>query len=206
LRETDKTITREDVHGRARVGELLRASDSKAALDVARSIKHPWYRCQSLSSVAKHQEPLAEKLELIHEAFQSALECSDPNRIVSVSFWPFQVLAESGLDEDIREWLEPLLEILSHEPNPVRRIDALAPLVSLFRDGPMDCFYCVLAHFEEGCRVCRGWKGDYNLIFAVPVVYEVDQPRAMHLLEMIKQPRIRRKALRLIEEGRSGAR
>jgi hypothetical protein len=185
---------------------LLRVFDSKSALDVARAIKHPWYRCQSLSSVAKHWEPLSEKRELVDEAFQSALECPDPNRIVSVSFWPFQVLAESRLDEDIREWLEPLLEILSHEPNPVRRIDALAPLVALFRDGPTDCFYLVLDHFEEDCRVCKGWKGDYNLIFVVPLVHGVDPPRAMHLSELFKQPRMRRKALRLIEDDRSGAR
>ena len=183
--------------------ELLTASDTDPALKVARAIEHPWYRCQSLSNVAEHWKPLSEKRELVREAFRAARECENPNRIVRVAFWPLKVLADNGLGEDIREQLEPLLEILSHEPNPISRIDALGPLVIALSSGPMDCFYRVLAQFEDGCRTCRGWKGDYNLHFVAPIVHEVDPQRAENLLMMIKQPRMRRRALRDIEEARA---
>jgi hypothetical protein len=112
-------------------------------------------------------------------------------------------LADNGLYEDIREQLDPLLEILKAEQNPVSRIDALKPLVAAFRNGPMDCFYLVLAQFEEGCQACRSWKGDYNLRFIAPVVDKVDPQRAAQLLEMIKQPRMRRRALKEIEDARA---
>ena len=203
LRPKTTLITREDVGGRARVHELLKASDTNAALKVARAIKHPWYRCQSLSNVAEHCEPLSEKRKLVHEAFRSAWKCENPNRIVTVAFWPFKVLADNGLASDIRQQLDPLLEILSGEPNPICRIDALAWLVAAFRNGPMDCFYRVLAQFEEGCRACKGWKGDYNLRFVAPLVDRVDPARAVELLELIKQPRMRRRALKDIEDSRA---
>jgi hypothetical protein len=203
LRSFIKSIKREDVSGRARVDGLLKASDLNAALKVARAIEHPWYRCQSLSNVAEHCEPLNEKRELVREAFRAALECENPNRIVTVAFWPLKVLADNGLANDIRQQLDPLLEILSHEQNPVCRIDALAPLVAAFRNGPMDCFYRVLDQLEEGCRLCRSWKGDYNLRFVAPLVNKVDPQRAAELLGQIKQPRMRRRALKDIEDGRA---
>jgi phosphoglycolate phosphatase-like HAD superfamily hydrolase len=200
---TARLIKREDVSARARVDALLNASDLSAALKVARAIEHPWYRCQSLSNVAEHCEPLGEKQELVREAFRAARECENPNRIVSVAFWPFKVLADNGLANEIRQELEPLLEILNGEQNPICRIDALAPLLSAFRNGPMDCFYRVLTQFEEGCRVCKSWKGDYNLRYVAPLVDKVDPKRATELLDLIKQPRMRRRALKDIESARA---
>jgi hypothetical protein len=182
---------------------LLKASDRDAALKVARAIKHPWYRCQSLSSVAEHCETLSEKRKMVHEALRSARKCENPNRIVTVSCWPLRVLADNRLANDIRQQLDSLLEILSGEPNPVSRIDALKTLIATLRDGPMDCLYRVLAQFEEGCRVCKGWKGDYNLRFVAPLVDKVDPKRATELLDLIKQPRMRRRALKDIESARA---
>jgi hypothetical protein len=203
LHAGDIPIKREDVGGRARVDELLKSSDLNAALKVARAIEHPWYRCQSLSSVAAQSEPVSEKRKLVQEAFRSARECENPNRIVTVASWPLAVLANNGLADDIRQELEPLLEILNGEQNPVCRIDALVRLVATFRNGPMDCFYRVLAQFEDGCRVCRSWKGDYNLRSIAPLVDKVDPLRAAALLELIKQPRIRRRAFKEIGDARA---
>jgi hypothetical protein len=197
-----REIKNEDVSGRDRVWDLVKDSELNVALDLARAIKHPWYRCQSLSRVAEIREPLSEKRELIREAVQAALECEEPNRIVTVASWPLKVMADNGLAEDIREQLDPLLEILKQEENPVRRIDALAHLVAAFRNGPMDCFYRVLSQFEEECRVCRSWKGDYNLRIVAPLVDEVDRPRAAKLLELFKRPRMRRLTLKEIEASR----
>jgi hypothetical protein len=190
------------VGGRARVDELLKASDFDAALEIARAIEHPWYRCQALSNVAGHCVQAEDRRTLLAEALRAAHECEDPNRIVTVASWPFKVLADEGLAEDIRLQLEPFLEILSREENTVRRVDALAPLVTALRNGPLDCFYRVLSRFEEDCRVCRGWKGDYDLRIVAPIVDEVDPTRAAKLLELFKKPRMRRLALKEIEDAR----
>lgn len=47
----DSTITGVDVAVRTHVSELV-LTEPRKALRVARAIRHPWYRCQSLSMVA----------------------------------------------------------------------------------------------------------------------------------------------------------
>lgn len=49
----DSSITKEDVAGRARVRKLV-LTEPREALKIARAIRHPWYRCQSLAMVAEH--------------------------------------------------------------------------------------------------------------------------------------------------------
>ena len=86
------TITREDVAGRTKVGKLA-PTDPAFALKTARAINHPWYRCQSLSTVAEHIEK-SRRLDVIIEALKAAKEQSEINRIVTVSAWPMRQLVD----------------------------------------------------------------------------------------------------------------
>jgi hypothetical protein len=54
------------------------SSDYERALQLARSIPAPWYRCQALSSVAEVTADPDAKRALIAEAFASALETAEP--------------------------------------------------------------------------------------------------------------------------------
>src|SRR5688572_1353761 len=84
-------ITAEDVRGRARAGDLS-LTDPREALKVARAIRHPWYRCQALSSVAEAWGTQGQKREVLEEALAVAAEQSEINRIVTVSAWPLHVM------------------------------------------------------------------------------------------------------------------
>ena len=68
----------------------------EGALVAAREVRHPWYRCQSLSMVAMHVSDPRLRLSLVDEALRAADEMEEPNRIVSVASWPVEVLAAAG--------------------------------------------------------------------------------------------------------------
>src|SRR5947209_2190248 len=63
------------------------------ALQVARGIEDPWFRCQALSHVARYLVPEAERNDVLTEAFLAGSKLSEPNRVATVSAWPLKVLA-----------------------------------------------------------------------------------------------------------------
>jgi len=65
---------------------------------------------------------------VLHEALAAAKEQEEPNRIVSVATWPIGVFVRRAIG-DVSAIVPELLEIISREPNPVRRADALALLL-----------------------------------------------------------------------------
>jgi hypothetical protein len=77
----------EGVNGRQRTNDLI-ATDRGAALRVARSIRHPWYRCQALAALAGAEPGARKRDELLDESLSAAYEQSEPNRIVVVATWP----------------------------------------------------------------------------------------------------------------------
>ena len=83
------------------------AKDKPAeALKIARDIEDPWFRCQALTAVALHCADTAKKNRLLDESFQAALLTEQPNRIVSVSSWPLNVLCLSGQDAKLSKEVE----------------------------------------------------------------------------------------------------
>src|SRR5437763_220062 len=63
------------------------------ALQVARGIEDPWFRCQALSHVARYLVSEAERNDVLTEAFLAGSKLSEPNRVATVSAWPLKVLA-----------------------------------------------------------------------------------------------------------------
>lgn len=118
-------ITREDVAARTRVGKLAPQHPGRA-LDVAQAIKHPWYRCQALSTVAEYLSGREQDRVLV-EALAAAQQQDEINRIVTVSSWPLRVLvnAGSGLADT---YLEKLVVLADTEPHHLRRSHALQAL------------------------------------------------------------------------------
>src|SRR5215213_7284958 len=76
----------EGVNKRELVGKLARSEPARA-LEIARSISEPWYRCQSLAHVALYLEDQKQFKKVIGEALAAAYEQTEPNRIVSVASW-----------------------------------------------------------------------------------------------------------------------
>ena len=121
----NRDITKEDLVGRSRVSKLA-ATDTELADKTAHAIKHPWYRCQSLSMVAEHLNG-KRKEKLLLEALEVAKEQVDINRIVTVSAWPIRHLAEFR-PEIAKLHIESLVMLANREPHTLRRSDALFAL------------------------------------------------------------------------------
>jgi hypothetical protein len=174
-----RDITREDVSGRARVADIA-PKDSSAALKLARNIKHPWYRCQALASIAPY---LARKTreQVLEEALMAAREQAEINPIVTVSAWPIRELAISH-PELAAERIRGLVILANTEPHNLRRSHALRQLAFFVSDHPTLLSLIVPALTEAllgggGPRIDRVIRDTFELIRTV-------QPKSLHALAM----------------------
>jgi len=124
-------VSASDVRGRAQVSRLA-ATDPKAALKLACTINHAWYRCQSLTAAAEQLRG-KEQLAALSKAFAAAKEQSEPNRVVTVASWPVGALAKVK-PQLAAEWAAELMTIADTEPHNLRRAHALQTLA--FKTSP----------------------------------------------------------------------
>lgn len=108
---------------RSKTRELVE-TDFEAALKFAEGIEDDWNRVQSLAIVARHTKDRARFVKIVTAALSAARQMSDPNRMVSSSAWVVSAMVARE-DVDVSPTVNDLLEVIAHEPNPVRRTDAL---------------------------------------------------------------------------------
>jgi hypothetical protein len=123
-----------DVRKRAEVSKLAPHSIERA-IDVARSIQHPWYRCQALANVGQAHPDKVTALRLIEESFRAAEEQDEVNRIVTVASWPLKVCVTLA-PEMAQKYLTRLLALAAKEPHGLRRGDALHALLFAVAESP----------------------------------------------------------------------
>jgi hypothetical protein len=186
------------VLGRAQVHALV-PDRLNEAREVALSIADPWFRCQSLTSVAAHELEPSEALALIELALAAAAEGSEPNRVVSVSAWPLSLLVH--IDPELTaSHVARLVNMISSEPHSIRRADGLlyvmyavypdrwsrahvlAPLVEALAEG----------HSPKKPRLIR----DLALLLASD-----DLESAERVLSLFPETKETRQARRLIANG-----
>ena len=171
------------------------------ALSLARDIKDSWNRCQSLSMVADYiKSNVQARMHIIDAAFSAAGKQSEPNRIVTVSAWPLEVLCRHGDLSRAKAEVERLIGIIQPEPHPVRRADALFMLVKKTHAYSSNLTKALLIPFKKACSEGRGWKIDRDLRDVSEWVAEFDHDEALNLVEIIFKPHVKRQAFRLIEQ------
>jgi hypothetical protein len=153
----DSSITKEDVAGRAHVHKLA-LTEPREALKVARAIRHPWYRCQSLSTVAEHWGSAAQRKDVLIEAFRSAEEQTQINRIVTVASWPMRVMASVDADATPQH-LRRFVELADQEPHSLRRADALFALACSVSETPT-LLALVIPSLVDALLLSYGWRTD----------------------------------------------
>jgi hypothetical protein len=140
MSHNDNTITPADVRGRALVIGTA-PHDADAAAKLATKIVHPWYRCQALAISAEFATG-PKRRRLIEAAFAAAFEQEEPNRIVSVAFWPLRVLVADRAD-GVAARVGKLIEVAEREPHNLRRAHALQRLV-IAVESNRDCLDLVV--------------------------------------------------------------
>jgi hypothetical protein len=205
-------IASTDPDGALRAGDQIRASRGRGwvrdhvatnyegALQVARQIPDPWFRCQALSYVAEHTADASAQRALLAEAFGAAVETAEPNRVVSVSVWPLEVLCSIGSADEVAAEVARLLAVSATEPHSLRRCDAQARMLHALRHGPMECFWAILDECTRSCTQRLGWRRDRILRGVARLVNEHSHQKAVEVAQLIDSPRFRRQALQWIEE------
>ncbi|MBS0416305.1 MAG: hypothetical protein JSR66_01240 [Proteobacteria bacterium] len=171
-------ITRDDVRGRALAGKLS-SSNPQEALKVARSIQHPWYRCQALSRVAEHWGTKAQKLDLLEEALASAQMQEDINRVITVSAWPLRVMVGIAPDA-VALHLDRLVELGKGEDHTLRRADGLYAVAWAVRGSP-ELLAVVIPSLLEALMAGCGWRID-RLIRSTVDLVDVAAPEVVDQL------------------------
>ena len=172
-------ITDADVAGR-REAQALARTDARRALRVARAIRHPWYRCQALTSVAEAMVASADRDDVLSEAVDAAFEQDEPNRIACAASWPLRVLVRSG-HADARRVIERLLRAIAREPHGLRRLDGLAAII-----GPLLAIPELRAKawrpFVESAQASSGWRTERLVAWMSVALAEHDRDAALGLL------------------------
>ena len=139
---------------RSRVDTMVK-SDVDKAHELAKSIEHPWYRCQALAKVADHTDKANIKA-LLQESFESAMHCHDQNRRVSVACWPLRVALKSNLRDLCQLFIDKCAEQIRQDMDPISKWCAASAVYTIKEDTYLlEKFYPT---FEEATSAGHGWR------------------------------------------------
>lgn len=172
-------IASDDVGGRTEV-DRLKSFDVDAALRRARQIRHPWYRCQAISAVAEVQRSSAVAQQLLEEALAAAYDQAEPNRIVSVAYWPLRQLVSIDFPAAKAE-VEKLLKIIAKEPHGLRRLYGISSIVVAVA-ASRELLDRVMLPFKATAKVSEGWRTERIVATVSFSLAAFDRDLALELL------------------------
>jgi hypothetical protein len=171
----------------------LAPENPDAAAKLARKISDSWFCCQSLAYAARHSPDPEKRLKLLEEALLAVTHTREPNRIVTVSAWPLQVLCEIGEFARVEREIERLIAIIETEPHSTRRNCALFELLIKLQRAPDIIFNRILEVFRQTSAVGYGWKRDRNVRdIAVLLAIKGRRADAIFMAELMPEGRKRR--------------
>ena len=160
--------------------QRLAEHDPVQALQVARSIEHPWYRCQAIASIVEMNPTDQAARSLLDEAFAAAYSQDQPNRIASVALWPLRLLVNREPGKASAH-AQKLLQVISREPHGLRKLDGLQAI--LITVAPLkDLRNLVLAPFEAAAEASRGWRTERIVNDIAAMLIPFDPDAAMRLV------------------------
>jgi len=178
----------------------LAVSEPLRALELARSISEPWYRCQSLAHVAWNLGDQKQSEKVIGEALAAAYEHDEPNRLVTVASWAVRAMVKKS-ERRLGSVVNGLLDKIQSEANPVRQADALVFLFEAVFYEPR-LRELILNALLRACDRMNSWKRPL-LLNNVALVLALDDPnRASQVIELMGEGRMSRKTRREMATGK----
>ncbi len=177
----------------------IAAGNPERAVELARSISDPWFRCQALSAAARHHPRAPARARIIDEAIDAANAAGDPNRVVTVTAWPIKVLTAHGQFDRVEKEVRRLLDLIATESSPVRRADELKYLFGAVVGAPRTITRRVVealvsAALEPLAGGRRNSKGASVLSDCLPAIARMDAQTAADVLSRL--PPARKKGVR----------
>jgi hypothetical protein len=123
-----------------------------------------------------------------------------------VSAWPLKAMVLIGHSDEAAREVARLLNVISEEPSPVRKADALRYLFGAVSEAPPSLARSVAETFSDVCltRLKNGHrndKGESHLECCLPAVDRIDSELAAAVIPRLSPTRAAR-AVRAIEEKR----
>lgn len=138
------------------------------ALKIARSIKHPWYRCQALAQVAAVWGDKQQKTTLLNEAMEAAASQDEINRVVTASSWPLREMVRYVPGEAKRH-LGRLVAVANREAHTLRRADALYAVAATASDVP-SLLDLAMPSLIKALLQSHGWRTERLIRAIAPMV------------------------------------
>lgn len=185
------------VVARAKVAKLAKSNPIQA-LRVARSIEHPWYRCQAITSIVEANPADHGARKLLEEALAAATSQDQPNRVASVAFWPLRLLVTIGSDK-AAAWTRELLETIAKEPHGLRRLDGLRAILAAVAPS-QELRELALESFTLTAAASHGWRTERIINVIAEVLLPFDREAASQLLSSRPPSRYTKRSRALLSE------
>lgn len=160
---------------------LLASRSTKDALALARTIEHPWYRCQAISSIVERNRSLGGAVALLNEALNAAYSQDEPNRVASVAFWPLALLVKHD-PLNAAKHTSRLLGIIAEETHGLRRLDGLCAILSAVVPLP-ELREKVLLPLLDTAKISEGWRTERLMNGVIQVLATHDRVAATSVLQ-----------------------
>ncbi|NEO86855.1 MAG: hypothetical protein F6J87_21740 [Spirulina sp. SIO3F2] len=138
------------------------------AYKLAQAIAHPWYRCQSLTTVSeyvlapKHKKFNTNRQQILRQAVQAAFECHDENRRVVVAMWPMAALIRNNFRDMAMALIHRCIAELRQDPHPISRWYAAVSMVYCIKQSGY-LLQPFIPAFIELTQQGHGWKMERDL-------------------------------------------
>jgi len=178
----------------------LAPSDFLKALQAARQVSKPWYRCQALAAVARFA-PESDIIRIADEAVDAARLGRDVYQRVAATAWPIRALAERNKIPQAQRLMAQSLDEARYDLHPVSRMAALVLLWQAAWPLPGGIKQQALTALLVTCRVADSWKaGRIMRDVALAVAFE-DKKQAQEIINTMRESVYKRQAQRRFETG-----
>lgn len=165
--------------------------DHVAAVQLAREIADPQFRCRALAWIARFASD-DEFADLAQEAISAAWACPDPYQALAASAWPLRAMIERNKADKVQAIIDRLLQLAANIAHPVNRMDAfflvwqaILPLGRTPRSPIQETLV-------RTCLAAQSWKGSYTLRDVVVMVGRDDLTEAERIVSLMPESKYRR--------------
>jgi hypothetical protein len=174
--------------------------DFPAALDLARRVSSPWFRCQALAWVARYA-PAGEVARIAEEAAKVAQKSDDSYERLAALAWPVRALVELGLTQPAERLVRQALTRATEVNHPVRRADALFLLTQAGWGLSWKIRISLTEVLFSSCHQSKSWRAARIIHDVILLLSREDFQRAEMLTKSLPDGRLRRKIERSLADS-----
>jgi hypothetical protein len=147
----------------------LSGSEPSKALEVARKINDPWFKCQALSQVARYW-PHPDYKHLLKEALDAADTQTDTYKQVTVSAWPIRAYLERGDVSPAKALLDRYTTAATRIENMGSRSEALFMVFQAAKPFAPNLWQPVFWALVAATEPALAWRQRRNIRDAIAMV------------------------------------